>query len=80
MTIEEFWKRLEAHGVVVPHEIRSRIGLELSQERVMIRPPLRISNKARVLGYGSGVSSTFIARELGITVRQVQKIRKLVRL
>jgi hypothetical protein len=78
MTIDDFWKRLEGYGVAVPHEVQRRVGLDLCQERVMIRPPAP-SGKTRVLGYGTGVPATFIAREIGVTVQYVRQIRRLMR-
>jgi hypothetical protein len=78
MKIEEFWKTLSKHGVDVPREVQQRIGTDLNQERVLIRP-LDRCNKARVLEAGTTVPATFVARQLGITVRQVRKYRTLLR-
>ncbi len=78
MRIEDFWKALAGHGVDVPQEVRQRIGLDLNQERVLIRPP-DAGNKARVLEAGTTVPATYVARQLGITVRQVRKYRSLLR-
>ena len=68
MRIDEFWKTLQGYGVEVPPEVQYRIGLDLCQERIMIRPP-QSANKTRVLEYGTTVSAVFIARQLGITVQ-----------
>lgn len=76
MTIDEFWQHLAAHGIDVPLEVRRRIGLELCQERVMIRPPGTASAKVRVIEFGTSVPATFIARKLGITVQRVYQIRR----
>lgn len=80
MRIEDFWKRLAGYGVEVTPDVQRRVGLDLCQERVLIRPPgTSAPAKTRVLEYGSSVPAVFIARELGITVRQVRKVRQLVR-
>lgn len=79
MTIDDFWKRLENYGVAVPPEVRVRVGRDFNQERVLIRPPATTSAKVRVSEYGTGVPATFIARQLGVTVRQVRKIRATLR-
>ena len=78
MQIEDFWKRLANHGVDVPPETQRAIGLECSQERVLIRPPASGSNKTRVFEMGTTVPATYVARQLGITVRQVRKLRRMV--
>lgn len=78
MVIDEFWKRLAAYGVDVPAEVQRRVGLDMNQERVLIRPPADGSRKVRVLEYGTGVPATFVARKLGVTVRTVQRYRKLL--
>lgn len=78
MRIDEFWKVLSTYGVDVPLDVQHKVGTNLNQERVMIRPPAS-SHKRAVLEYGTTVPATFIARNLGITVRQVRKIRQLVR-
>lgn len=79
MDIDTFWKRLAGYGVAVPADVQRRIGLDLCQERVLIRPPGTASAKLRVSEYGTGVPATYVARQVGISVRQVQKIRKLIR-
>jgi hypothetical protein len=79
MNIDDFWKRLGNYGVDVPPDVQRRVGLDFNQERVLIRPPTTASAKVRVLQYGTGVPSTYIARQIGISVRQVQKVRKMVR-
>ena len=79
MNIDDFWKRLGNYGVDVPPDVQRRVGLDFNQERVLIRPPTTVSAKVRVLQYGTGVPSTYIARQIGISVRQVQKVRKMVR-
>jgi len=76
MTIDEFWKRLQGYGVDIPMDIQRRVGLELNQERVMIRPPTTVCNKIRVLELGNDVPATHVARDLGITVRRVLQIRR----
>jgi hypothetical protein len=78
MTIDEFWKRLSGYGVAVPPDIQRRVGLDMCQERIMIRPTAPLK-KSSVLGYGTGVPATFVARELGVTVQYVRKIRRLLR-
>lgn len=77
MTIDEFWKRLAGYGVAVPDDIQRRVGFDLREERVLIRPPA-CSSKTRVLEYGTGVPATYVARKLGVTVRTVQRYRKLL--
>ena len=77
MTIDEFWKRLSQYGVVVPPDVRRQVGLDMNQERVFIRPPME-SRKTAALQYGTTVPATFVARRLGITVRQVQRYRRLL--
>lgn len=79
MNIDEFWKRLAGYGVEVPQDVQRRVGLDLNQERVQIRPPGTTAAKARVLEYGTSVPATYIARQLGITVQHVRRIRRLVR-
>lgn len=79
MNIDEFWKRLSGYGVEVPADVQRRVGLDMNQERVLIRPPAAENRKMRVQEYGTGVPATFVARELGVTVRQVRKIRQLLR-
>jgi hypothetical protein len=76
MNIDEFWKRLQGYGVAVPQDVQRRVGLELNQERVLIRPPGTASSKLRVLEFGTGVPATYIARKLGITVQRVYQIRR----
>lgn len=78
MTIDDFWKRLNGYGVTVPDEVQRQVGLDLREERIMIRPPAA-NNKTRVLEYGTSVPATYVARTLGITVRQVRKHRSLLR-
>lgn len=79
MNIDEFWKRLAGYGVEVPADVRRRVGLDMNQERVLIRPPAPENRKVRVLEYGTGVPATFVARELGVTVQHVRRIRRLLR-
>ena len=76
MVIDEFWKRLAEFGVEVPPDVRRRIGIELNQERIFIRPQAA-NRKTAVLAHGTGVPATFIARKEGLSVRQVRRIRKL---
>lgn len=78
MRIEELWTELSKSGVAVPQDVQRTIGLRFNQERVLIRPP-SASNKTRVLEAGTTVPATFLARQLGITVRQVRKYRTLLR-
>jgi uncharacterized Zn finger protein len=78
MTIDEFWKRLNTYGVTVPEDIQRQVGLDMREERVMIRPPAA-NNKVRVIEYGTSVPAAYVARTLGITVRQVRKHRSLLR-
>lgn len=78
MTIDEFWRRLAGYGVAVPTDVQRRVGLDMAQERVMIRPPAA-SNKLRVLEYGTGVPATVVARELGVTAQHVRRVRRLLR-
>lgn len=77
MNIDEFWKRLAGYGVEVPVDVRRRVGLDLNQERVLIRPPGTPAAKTRVLEFGTGVPATYIARKMGVSVRTVQRYRKL---
>jgi hypothetical protein len=79
MNIDDFWKRLGNYGVEVPPDVQRRVGLDMNQERVLIRPPSTQSAKLRVMQYGTGVPATYIARELGVTVRQVRKVRQMLR-
>jgi hypothetical protein len=78
MQIEDFWKRLLSYGVVVPDEVQRRVGLDMNQERVFIRPPA-VNRKARVLEFGTSLPATFVARELGVTVQHVRRVRRLLR-
>jgi hypothetical protein len=78
MRIDEFWNDLARYGIDVPAEVRQQFGLAHNQERVLIRPPAA-NNKARVLEAGTSVPATYVARTLGITVRQVRKYRTLLR-
>lgn len=79
MTIDELWKTLAHYGAPVPVEVQQRFGRDFNQERVQIRPPGTTSAKTRVLEFGTGVPATFIARQIGITVQHVRRIRRLVR-
>lgn len=79
MVIDEFWKRLAAYGVDVPADVQRRVGLDMNQERVLIRPPAASSAKPRILEFGTSVPATYVARKLGVTVRTVQRYRKLLR-
>lgn len=76
MNIDEFWKRLAGYGVTVPQEVQRIVGLDMREERVLIRPPGTRSAKVRVLEYGTSVPATYIARAEGITVQRVYQIRR----
>lgn len=78
MTIDEFWKRLAGYGVDVPVNVQRSVGLDMNQERIFIRPTVA-SIKPRVLEYGTGVPATFVARQLGVTVQHVRRVRRLLR-
>ena len=78
MNIDDFWKRLAGYGVEVPAEVQRRVGLDMNQERVLIRPPAAHSAKTAVVSLGTTVPATFVARKLGVSVRTVQRYRKLL--
>lgn len=79
MIIDEFWKKLAGYGVAVPQEVQLRVGLDLNQERIFVRPPAMTPAKARVIDAGTSMSNVMIARAAGVSVRYVQKIRKITR-
>lgn len=78
MRIEDLWKQLERHGVAVPVEVQRAVGMECNQERVLIRPPSTACHKIRVVEAGTTVPAAYVARQLGVTVRTVQRYRKLI--
>ena len=77
MRIDELWRRLASFGVEVPPDVQRAIGLAHNQERVLIRPPAE-SHKAQVLALGTSVPAAYVARKLGVTVRTVQRHRRLL--
>ncbi len=79
MNIDEFWKRLRGYGVEVPQDVQRRVGLDFNQERVLIRPPTTVSAKVRVLEFGTGVPATYVARQMGVTVQHVRRVRRMLR-
>ena len=79
MNIDDFWKRLNGYGITVTPELQRRIGLDLNQERVMIRPPAQENRKARVIEYGTSISALIVARQTGVTVQYVRRVRRLLR-
>lgn len=78
MRIEDLWKELAKSGVSVSDDVQRRIGLQFNQERVLIRPPSTACHKAGVLEAGTSVPAAYVARKLGVTVRTVQRHRKLL--
>lgn len=79
MNIDDFWKQLREHGVDVPTDVQRRIGLDFNQERLLIRPPAQENRKVRVIEYGTSVSAHVVARQLGVTVQYVRRVRRLLR-
>jgi hypothetical protein len=79
MRIEDLWIQLARHGIDVPPDVQRRIGLDHNQERVLIRPPGTAGAKTRVMALGTSVPAAFVAREIGITVQHVRRIRRLLR-
>lgn len=79
MIIDEFWKKLQGYGVNVPADVRRRVGLDLNQERIFVRPPAMSPAKARVVAAGTSMSCEVVARQAGVSVRYVQQIRRVLR-
>lgn len=77
MRIEDLWRELSNAGLPVPADVQRSIGLRFNQERVLVRPPAS-NNKELVLQAGTSVPATYVARQLGITVRMVRKYRTLL--
>jgi aromatic ring-opening dioxygenase LigB subunit len=73
-------RELEASGVSVDvaDRIKSSVEQQFRGERLYIGAPKGEAKRA-ILEYGSSVPATYIARQLGVTVRHVRKVRQLLK-
>jgi hypothetical protein len=73
-------RELESAGVDsgVADRIRASVEHTFRGERLYIGQPGGAA-KRKILEFGSSVPSTFIARELGVTVQHVRRVRRLVK-
>ena len=73
-------RELEAAGVDsgVAERIKNNIETTFAGNRVYIGKP-KGEAKRQILEYGSSVPSTYIARQLGVTVRHVRKVRQMLK-
>jgi hypothetical protein len=73
-------KELQASGVSV--EVADRIKASVERtfrgERLYIGAP-RGEAKRAILGFGDTVPATFIARQLGVTVQHVRRVRRMLK-
>ena len=81
--IDEIMQLLRAQGVAVPSGIEQRVVERFMQanggtEVYVPKAPKRMTIN-RVQQYGTTVPATFIARELGMTVQHVRRVRRLLR-
>jgi hypothetical protein len=73
-------RELEKSGVSVEvaDRIKSSVEQQFAGERLYIGRPSGEAKRA-ILGYGSSVPATYIARQLGVTVRHVRKVRQMLK-
>jgi hypothetical protein len=81
--IDEIMQLLREQGVAVPTGIKQRVVDRFMQmnggtEVYVPKAPKRVIIN-RVQQYGTTVPATFIARELGVTVQHVRRVRRLIR-
>jgi hypothetical protein len=73
-------RELEASGVSidVADRIKDSVQRQFAGERLYIGAPKGEAKRA-ILGYGDSVPATYIARQLGVTVQHVRRVRRLVK-
>lgn len=81
--IDEIMQLLRAEGVEVPAETGARVVTRFIQhnggtEVRVPKSPKRMTIN-RVQAFGTTVPATYIARELGMTVQHVRRVRRLLR-
>ncbi len=73
-------RELEASGVSVDvaERIKSSVEQQFRGERLYIGAPKGEAKRA-ILSYGPSVPATYIARQLGVTVQHVRRVRRMTK-
>lgn len=81
--IKDLIKAMRDAGVDIPDTVapvvEARMRAQYGGCEIYVPKFPKGNNIVRIKSYGTSVPTTFIARQLGISIRQVQRIRKLVR-
>lgn len=78
MNFDEMLRELRRLGGAISDEQATQFRSTYRGECVHIGAPHQ-PKKARIIEYGTTVSSAFVARELGVTVQHVRRVRRLLR-
>lgn len=81
--IKDLIKAMRDAGVEFPDtvavQVEARMRAQYGGCEVYVPKSPKGNNLVRIKSYGTSVPAAFVARQLGVTVRRVQQIRKLLK-